>query len=293
MAALPRPQRRGSVNIAYLGGVGSYSELALHAYLATASEDDGSQLCAYPTIPQVLQALRQQQVSRAIVPVENSVQGGVTLALDSLWELAPLYVWRALVVPIRHALITQATHLSQIQMVLSHPQGLAQCQVWLATHLPQADLIPVNATTEGLPQVARDPAIAAIASIQAAEAHGLPVRAAPINDYADNCTRFWVLGTTPPPPTPAPTHTSLAFSLRRNIPGALVQSLSFFAERSINLSRIESRPTKRSLGEYIFFLDLEAASTEPRVAAAIEQLNSHTETLHLFGSYAVTTVTTS
>jgi prephenate dehydratase len=128
--------------------------------------------------------------------------------------------------------------------------------------------------------------VAAIASQRAAEIYNLPVLKFPINDQPDNCTRFLVLGRTAP--TTKGTHSSLAFSLKRNMPGALVKPLLVFADRNINLSRIESRPTKRSLGEYIFFLDIEAPIDDPNFSEALKDLQEVTENLKILGSYAIT-----
>ena len=127
--------------------------------------------------------------------------------------------------------------------------------------------------------------MAAIASQRAAELYNLPVLKYPINDQPDNCTRFLVLGRTAP--TTKGTHSSLAFSLKRNLPGALVKPLLVFADRQINLSRIESRPTKRSLGEYIFFIDIEAPVDAPNFNEALQQLRAVTEDLKILGSYAI------
>jgi prephenate dehydratase len=255
------------------------------------------------TIPQAIDAVTQGKCQLAIVPVENSIQGGVTMTLDTLWEKDHLKIEQALEIAINHALITQATDLSQIQTVYSHPQGLAQCQQWLHEHLPHVHQIATDSTTEGLQFLKTDPHAAVISSQRAADLYQLPVLACPINDHPENCTRFWVLTHNQPtlnaanlaPKYPElnlalhdqPSHTSLAFSLPRNCPGALVKALSLMAERGLNLSRIESRPTKRSLGEYIFFADIEAATTDPNCQSALTELATVTETLKVFGSYHI------
>jgi prephenate dehydratase len=143
-------------------------------------------------------------------------------------------------------------------------------------------LIPTNSTTEALQHLNDDATVGAIASQRAAQLYNLPILASPINDHPDNCTRFWVLGLQP---SPGGHHTSLAFSVGANIPGALVKPLQVFADRNINLSKIESRPTKRSLGDYVFFIDLEADTHQPSVQSALEALVPLTETLKIFGSY--------
>lgn len=278
-------------SIAYLGPPGTYAESAALLYVNLRYSNlgdrlDNSQLCPYPTISQAMRAAAAGEVDVVVAPVENSIQGGVTMTLDSIWQWDKLQIQQALELPINHALISLASGINEIKVVYSHPQALAQCQQWLERFLPQVQIIPTDSTTEGLKFVANDPTIAVISSQRAAELHELPILAAPINDYPDNCTRFWVLGLTAP--TTRGTHTSLAFSTKQNnMPGALVRPLSVFADRNINMSRIESRPAKKTLGDYIFFIDIEAAVEEERVQSALHELLEFTETLKVFGSYAI------
>ncbi|NUN63425.1 prephenate dehydratase [Pseudanabaena biceps] len=273
--------------IAYLGPAGTYSEMAALRYLQLCHPDlehDSSRMCPYTTIPQVISAAEQGNVDIAVVPVENSIQGGVTMTLDSLWQSEFLQIQQAIVLPIAHALITRASDINQIKVIYSHPQALAQCQSWLEHHLPNVQQIATDSTADGVASVARDSSIAAIASQRAAEIYQEPILQYPINDQPDNCTRFLVLGRNV---SAKGTHSSLAFSLKRNMPGALVRPLRIFADRQINLSRIESRPTKRSLGEYIFFIDIETPVSDPNFAEALAELRSVTENLKILGSYDI------
>lgn len=274
-----------SVSIAYLGPQGTYSEAATLAYVQELTSESGveSVLCPCPSIAQTLHSLVQGHVHLAVVPVENSIEGSVTTTLDMLWQLDTLPIQKALVLPIGNALLSRASTLEAIQTVYSHPQPLAQCQRWLEKFLPTAQLVPTNSTTEALQYLDKD-SVGAISSERAAQLYNLPILASAINDYPDNCTRFWVLGKQP---SPGGSHTSLAFSLPANVPGALVNPLQVFASRGINMSRIESRPTKRSLGEYLFFIDLEADASQASVQKALSELASHTEILKIFGSYSV------
>lgn len=311
--SLAKPSKR----IAHLGPVGTNAETAALAYVNWLSLETHTECTLYPysTISQALEASASGLVDCSIVPVENSIEGSVTVTLDTLWRLDALRIKHALVLPISHALLSNAPNFNQIQKVYSHPQALAQCQLWLAQFIPGAQLIQANSTTEAL-QYLEDTSVAAISSPRAAELYKLPVLASPINDYPDNYTRFWVLGreegklenapashdssitSAAKPPanshleaTPANcTHTSLAFSVPANRPGTLVKPLQVFASRGINLSRIESRPTKRSLGEYIFFMDVEADACSTLVRSALEELKNHTETLKIFGCYTVLSV---
>lgn len=274
--------------IAYLGPAGTYTEMAALRYLQLNHPDrehDPSRMCPYSTISQAIKAAETGEVEIAVVPIENSIQGGVTMTLDSLWQSESLQIQQAIVLPISHALITRAKKLEDIKTVYSHPQGLAQCQQWLDKYLPTVQQIATDSTADGVYPVAKDVTVAAIASQRAAEIYELPILEFPINDQPDNFTRFLVLGRTAP--TTQGTHSSLAFSLKRNMPGALVKPLLVFADRQINLSRIESRPTKRSLGEYIFFIDVEAAADTPNFHEALAELQKVTENLKILGSYAI------
>lgn len=275
-----------SISIAHLGPPGTYAEAATLAYCRTLTYESTAKplLCPYPSIAQTLHAVNQGQADLAVVPVENSIEGSVTMTLDTLWQLDQLQIQQALVLPIQHTLLSRASDLKTLQTVYSHPQALAQCQLWLEKYLPSVQLIPTNSTTEALQHLDRDYTAGAIASQRAAMLYQLPILAAAINDYPDNCTRFWIIGQQL---SPGGTHTSLAFSTPANVPGALVKPLQAFAQREINLSRIESRPTKRSLGEYLFFIDLEANASTPLVQEALSEAAAYTEILKIFGSYSV------
>lgn len=273
-----------SISIAHLGPIGTYAESAAIHYTETLPHPSDVTLHPYLTIAQTLQAVVDRQVSIAVVPVENSIEGGVTFTLDTLWQLDNLQIQQALVLPISHALLSIAASLEQIQTVYSHPQALSQCQEWLGKFLPNAQQIPANSTTEALKYLVEDSTTAAISSERAAQIYNLPMLAQGINDRPDNCTRFWVLSLQP---SLKGSHSSLAFSLLANQPGALVKVLQIFASRGINLSRIESRPTKRSLGDYLFFIDLEASFEDSAVQSALVELQKYTETIKTFGSYNI------
>lgn len=274
------------VSVAYLGPQGTYAEAAALAYTNNLAEEgrEKAQLYPYPSIAQTLLALAQGQTHLAVVPVENSVEGSVSNTLDTMWELSTLQIQHSLILPISHALISCAKSLATVRSVYSHSQALAQCQGWLEQSLPSVELVSTNATTEALHYLSDQKTAAAIASPRAAELYNLPVLACPINDSPENSTRFWVLGLES---SKSGNQTSLAFSVPANVPGALVKPLFCFASRGINLSRIVSRPTKRAIGEYLFFVDLEADAREASVQSALEELTTCTKTLKIFGSYLV------
>lgn len=286
---LPLPQ-----TIAFLGPAGTYGEQASRrlALLLGAPEVT---LQPQVGIRNVIQALQEGRCDAAVVPVENSVEGGVTTCLDVLWESGlagaePLGIERALILPIRHALLSEGD-LDQISEVLSHPQALGQCSLWLQQHLPAALQLSTSSTAEAARMVRGSRFRAAIASRQAGQEHGLPERAYPINDQPGNCTRFLLLrrlsrggGTAGGGVGQA---TSLAFSLHSNAPGGLVRALQCFADRDLNMSRIESRPSKRELGEYVFFVDLETEGQPDALNDALKVLAPLCERLVCFGSYPI------
>jgi prephenate dehydratase len=269
--------------IAHLGPAGTYAETAamICAQWLQSQTAMAYQLQPYASIPLTIQAVASGEVPLAIVPIENSVEGGVTMTLDSLWQMDQLQIHLALVLPIQHAFLTRATDLSQVQRVYSHPQALSQCLQWLTQHLPTVEIIATHSTAEGLKYLA-DSSCATIASERAATINQIPIVARTINDHPDNCTRFILLSREP---SLGGAYTSLAFSLPANQPGGLMRVLRNFADRDINLSRIESRPSKRSMGDYLFFIDMEANARSPIAQAILTDLTSHCETLKTFGSY--------
>jgi prephenate dehydratase len=275
------------MRIAFLGPAGTYGEQAAQR-LAALEQIPQPELVPQVGIRAVVKALAGGSCDAAVVPVENSVEGGVSTCMDALWEHPELAVRRAVVLPIRHALLGSGP-LEGISEVLSHPQALAQCGLWLGSQLPTALQLPTSSTAEAARLVKGSRFRAAIASRQAARDHGLEVLAYPINDVPGNCTRFLLLQRSAREET-GPL-ASLAFSLRSNQPGALLQALVCFAAHGLNMSRIESRPSKRKMGEYIFFVDL-ALPTEggEPLALALDQLRPLCEHLALFGTYPLDSV---
>jgi len=275
-----------ALSIAHLGPHGTYAETAalVCAHWLRHKSQQPSMLCPYHTIAQTLQTVAAGGADLAIVPAENSIEGTVTVTLDTLWHLNQLQIQQAFVLPIVHTLLSQADHLEQIQTVYSHPQALSQCQQWLAQFLPTAQLVTTQSTTTMLQTLDQDKTAGGIASGRAAKLYNLPVLAAPINDYNNNCTQFWVLSLQP---APGGAYTSLAFTVASNQPGSLVAPLQIFARHGINLSRIQSRPTKYEMGHYVFFADLEANYHDPTTQAALTEVSECSETLKILGSYNI------
>ncbi len=269
--------------IAHLGPIGTNAETAALIYGEMIGEP--RELRPYNSIAQTVRSVAEGETDLAVIPVENSTEGSVVMTLDSLWQYDRLQIQLELVLPITHSLLSCGESLEQISAVYSHPQALAQCQQWLDSNLPNATIIPSNSTTEAIILVKDNPRAAAIAAPRAAKLYNFPILVELINDYPDNCTRFWVIGLTP---IDEGERVSLAFSVPANLPGALVKPLEVFAKRGLNLSRIESRPTKRSLGEYVFFVDIESRENEPHLTGeALEELSAYTEVVKVFGHYRV------
>ena len=275
------------ISLAHLGPVGTNAETAALAYAHWLEKTQAKSclLCPCPSIAQTLHSVAQGDTKKAVVPVENSTEGSVACTLDTLWKLDHLKIQQELVLPIIHALFSRGSSINGIKTVYSHPQALAQCQRWLQEHLPDIALIPTNSTAEALDKISLEPTAGAIAAPRAAKLYNVPILANHINDYPDNCTRFWVM-TLDPTPTVS-SRISLAFSVSENVPGSLMKPLQVFSERNINLCRIESRPTKRSLGEYLFYLDIEGNHEDPNIINALDALTHHTEIIKIYGSYPV------
>jgi prephenate dehydratase len=275
--------------LGYLGPTGTNSETAALVYANWLFSDrqQPATLCPYPSIALALQSVVKGEATQAVVPIENSIEGSVTVVLDTLWQSALQVHWE-LTIPIFHGLLSFSPSLKQLKTVYSHPQALAQCQKWLEKQLPQVQLIPTKSTTEGIKLLKNDLSAAVVASPKASQLYQVPLLETDIKDNPDNCTRFWIVGSHP---SELGSHLSLAFSLPKNTPGALVRALEIFARREINLSKIESRPSKRSLGEYIFFIDLEGNDRDPKIAESIAELSNCTEVLKIFGNYSILNLT--
>ncbi len=268
--------------MAYLGPKGSYAEKAA-ILLATLENLDAPEFLPCKSLRSVIEHAANKHCEAAVVPIENSVEGGVTTTLDSLWAHPELFIRRALVLPIRHALYSSGL-ITDISEVLSHPQALAQCSEWLNNNLPNAVLLPTNSTSEAIRMIRGSKFRAAIGSKEVKELQDLKELAYPINDIEGNCTRFVLLHTQE---IDQPSQfTSLAFSLHSNAPGALLNALNAIASLGLNMSRIESRPSKRELGEYTFFIDIELKNDTKDINKKLkEKLEPLCENIIFFGSY--------
>lgn len=263
--------------IAFFGQFGAWTHAAARAAFGPSAEYREN-----TTISQVFEAVTQGLASFGVVPIENSTEGGVNQTVDELLA-RELWVKGEVVLEIAQCLLGLASDLHRIERVASHPQGLAQCRRWLAEHLPQAIQVASLSTTAAAREAASDPTLAAISSPLAAELNGLRVLVAGIQDYAENATRFVVIGKSDAPRT-GHDKTSLVFSTSHTR-GALRQALEIFDRAGLNLSRIESRPAPGRRWEYVFLTDLEGHREDPAVAGALAELEKLCSMVRVLGSY--------
>ena len=285
------------MRVGYLGPEGTFTH---EAVLVGLGDDGGHLLVALPTIYETVMAVHGGVVDQALVPIENSLEGSVNATLDALaMETEDVRILGELVRPIEHCLIARTPlELTEIETVVSHPQASGQCAHFIRTRLPQASVLAGSSTAEAVRTVAEhDGPWAALGNRLAAERYGCLVLRAGVEDVADNETRFvWLApaGTDPGGPRVlasgskplGPWKTAIVFwGVGSEAPGWLVACLSEFAERGVNLTRIESRPRKQGLGRYMFFVDMEGHQDDAPVAAGLEGLRGHVERLKVLGSY--------
>lgn len=270
--------------VGYLGPAGTFSEQAAGRWMQHA-DLPAATLRPAGSISALVEQLKSGSLDYGVIPFENSIEGTVNLALDILIKRDVLIVGEA-IIGIEHCLAAQAgTATGAIKAVVSHEQALAQCYEYLAANFPRVELIKAESTGEAARIVAAGPqGLAAICAEQAAVANGLEVKAAGIQDYFSNKTRFLILGKKAPAPT-GHDKTSLVFALPENRPGALYQALKSFAEQNVNLTKIESRPTKKDLGEYYFYVDCEGHVQHEELRLALQSLSSQAALIKVLGSY--------
>jgi chorismate mutase/prephenate dehydratase len=268
---------QAQVSVAFLGPEGTFTHIAARELFGLAARYTEA-----ATIEGVFDAVRREAAVYGVVPIENSTEGSVTHAVDALLE-GGLFIRRELVLEVAHCLLSTADKLTAIERVYSHPQALAQCRGWLSKNLGAAQLVQTASTAGAAREAAADAAGAAIGSRLAGELSGLPVLRERIQDRAENATRFVVLGREDGRPTGGD-KTTLGFALRDE-PGALRRALEIFDAAGVNLSRIESRPSRREAWEYVFLVDVEGHRDDAPVARAVDALRARCESVTLLGSY--------
>ena len=266
--------------LAFFGPAGTHTEQACVNY------DPDAVRLPYTPISEVVAAVESGEADECVIPIENSLQGSVTETLDILVHHSSLSIRHELVMPIKHFLVAnRGAAVESIDFVYSHPQALGQCREFLAARLPNAEVLASLSTAAAVEDMLeRGPRAAAIATRRAAELHGCVVIAEGIEDTESNMTRFVVLAPTDHAQTGAD-KTSACFWFDEDAPGMLHGVLAEFANRGINLAKIESRPTRESLGRYIFLIDFEGHRQDEATREVLARIEEQVSILKIFGSY--------
>lgn len=269
-----------TIRLAYLGPPGTYTEEAALKYAP------GAELISVPSIGAVAEAVHRGVADEGVVPIENSLEGSVNDTVDLLIQEETLFIRQELVLEVVHCLIVRSgTKLEEIEVVYSHPQALAQCRGWLDNRVPGAQRMGSLSTAAAVEQVLNtDAKAAAVGTQRAAGLYGAEVLAQGIQDSVVNMTRFVVLAFEDHEPT-GQDKTSLCFSFADDRAGLLFGVMAEFASRNINLAKVESRPTKETLGRYIFLIDLEGHRQDQLVSEALTMVKNLAGTIRILGSY--------
>ncbi len=265
------------LKVAYLGPEGTFTQQAVHRHFGHSVHT-----LSLPAIDDVFEQVQAGDADFGVVPVENSTQGIVSHTLD-MFLLSDLKICGEIELRVHQNLLTQAKRLDQIERIYSHEQSLSQCKMWLRAHLPGVELISVGSNSEAARRVRSTPEAAAIAGRSAAEVYGLPVLCADIEDHPDNTTRFLVIGRQIFAPS-GDDKTTLLLSGHEG-PGLLHSLLEPFQVHGLNMTRIESRPSRLGKWAYVFFVDVEGHAQDPQLAAALKDLEKVSKLSRILGSY--------
>ncbi|WP_202080202.1 prephenate dehydratase [Caldalkalibacillus salinus] len=284
-----------SYSIAFLGPHGTFTEEALHSLLAYEQTNKGeTSIIAAPSIPDTLEYSLQDKCDYAFVPIENSIEGSVNMTLDWFTLHPELTIQAELHLPIQQVVMChpalQDCSPNDINTIYSHPHAVAQCQQFLKDRYPQAKWEYMKSTAEAAEWVSRhsDQRAVAVGNRWAASMNDLKILHEDIQDYGNNYTRFVLAGKekwVTAEEHQASYKSSLLITLPEDYPGALYQVLAAFSWRKLNLTRIESRPTKKGLGSYYFFLDVDHAMDEVLLPGALAEIDALGCDVHFLGSY--------
>jgi len=266
-----------TLQVAYLGPEGTFTQSAVTKHFGHAA-----QMMPLGAIDEIFRAVETDAARFGVVPVENSTEGVISHTLDMFMRSA-LKICGEVVIRIHHNLVGSVNDVSKVKKVLSHQQSLAQCRYWLDVNLPNAERETVSSNAEAARLVSGSDDMVAIASAAAAEIYQLNTLAAQIEDEPDNTTRFLIIGRQGVPPS-GEDKTSLLISAR-NKPGALFHLLQPLADNGISMTRIESRPSKGGLWEYIFFVDIEGHKDDDKIAPALGRLADEAALFRVLGAY--------
>jgi len=268
-----------ALTVAYLGPRGTYSEEALSKQFG-----DAARPLACASITEVFRTVEAGPAGYGIVPVENSTEGSIGATLDLLL-VSRLRICGEVLLPIHHCLLSNAPRLEDVKVVFAHSQSLGQCNAWLARHLPGAERISLASNADAARRAATEPGAAAIASRAAGRLYEVGLLAENIEDDPNNTTRFLVIGDQDVAAS-GRDKTSAAMSTQ-NRPGAMYELLEPLARHGVSMSKLESRPSRTGLWEYVFFVDLEGHQAQPAVAQALAELREKAAFLKVLGSYPV------
>ncbi|HZJ76426.1 MAG TPA: prephenate dehydratase [Oscillospiraceae bacterium] len=267
------------MKLGYLGPQGSYSYEAARAY---APSDEHKPMASFY---EIIQAVEKENIDEGILPIENSIEGTVTFVLDGLLRIEKAQIIRELVFPIYHNLVSLNNNIEEINCIYSHPRAIEQCRGYFKRSIPEAILIPCESTSLACASAKRKGKnFAAIANMESSMIYGLNILESNIQDNFLNQTRFIIIGREPV----SECHhckVSIAFTFPDDSPGTLYKVLKVFADKNINLTRIESRPAKTEIGNYVFYIDFIEASKDDTMYKALHEIKSLTASLKILGIY--------
>ncbi|MBA7509832.1 Bifunctional chorismate mutase/prephenate dehydratase [subsurface metagenome] len=269
--------------IAYLGPPGTFTEEALDKFVKDISQ---VRKISFPTVADVIRSVDRGEADEGLVPMENSIEGSVNITQDILTFESEAKIIGEVTIPVKHSLIgKKKIKLDNIKKVISHPHATAQCRKYLSTNLKGAEVIAANSTAEAVKILKKEnDDIAAIGTKTAAKIYDLEIIENDIEDNKDNKTRFVFIGNSIQPKT-GNDKTSIVCFLKEDRPGSLYNILKEFACRNINLTRLESRPAKKDLGDYVFMIDLDGHLHDENIFEVIEVLRKSVYLVKILGSY--------
>lgn len=269
--------------IAFLGPAGTFTEEALDLYISGKKEIEK---ISCTSVPDVIKKVDRGEAGEGLVPIENSIEGSVNITQDVLTFESEAKIIREIIIPIRHSLIgKKKLDFKKIKRIISHPHATAQCRGFISTYLKDIEIIAANSTAEAISILKEEnDDTVAIGTKIAAKMYGLELIRSDIEDHKDNKTRFVFIGNGIGPAT-GNDKTSLVCFLKKDKPGSLYGILKEFAERAVNLTRLESRPAKKDLGDYVFMIDLDGHIHDKEIFDAIEVLRKDVYLVKILGSY--------
>ncbi|MCH5184590.1 MAG: prephenate dehydratase [Oscillospiraceae bacterium] len=271
--------------MAYLGPSGTFSHAAAKGYIQ--KKGIKTEIREYPAIYMAIKAVADGTADTAIVPIENSIEGSINVTLDALAFDVNLFIIDEFVLQVeQNILVKPGVKKEDIKKIISHPQAIGQCSKILSDDFGNCEIESAASTSFAAKAAAEsDGSIAAVGSASGAEVYGLEILRQNCGDNKDNRTRFAVISQNRCFEVSENDKTSIAFILPRNVPGCLCKALSVFEEKNINILKIESRPRKTALGEYVFFVDIEGNSDNPDIYFALDRIRQNADFYKFLGSY--------